>query len=62
MSDGVKKGCNGCYYWVPINFGDNPNTVLRFCSYILHTGHKRPCEAGYACTVRKEKTKRAKEH
>lgn len=44
----VKKGCRGCFYWQPIGRRGHA------CHYLIETGRPRPCEAGYACTVRVE--------
>ncbi len=42
-----EDGCIGCFYWREL-YDD-----LFACHYMLHTGERRPCEAGKKCTVRK---------
>ncbi|MBR3870620.1 MAG: hypothetical protein IKJ17_03875 [Clostridia bacterium] len=41
----VKSGCKGCFYWREL-YDD-----LFACHYMLHTGKRRPCEAGKKCKV-----------
>lgn len=42
--------CKGCCY-----YGGKAETV-KCCNYYLITGVRRPCDAGNACTVRKDGT------
>lgn len=40
------KNCDNCFYCERINGG------MKYCGYLFKTHHKRPCEAGSACTVK----------
>lgn len=39
--------CTGCYHWRGENYG------ALSCNYIFDVGHRRPCEPGERCTVKK---------
>lgn len=42
--------CRKCLYSCEVNVGEE-GEMLRACTYILHTGKRRPCKAGEECTV-----------
>lgn len=42
--------CDRCFYGVPVYVGDE-SVMMEACTYVLHTGRKRPCPAGPGCTV-----------
>lgn len=46
--------CDGCYY-----FGGKAKAV-QCCNYYLITGIRRPCDAGFGCTVRRDEARRRK--
>lgn len=43
--------CRGCFHWR----GGHWKSVS--CNYLFDTGHRRPCEPGEHCTVRRERGK-----
>ena len=46
----MSQRCAGCLYCVPVYMGDG-DQLMEACTYILHTGQKRPCPRGAGCTV-----------
>lgn len=48
----VDPSCRGCVYAGYLCSQSAYKGRPDFCSYILTTGHSRPCPAGAGCTVR----------
>ena len=56
MSEGfrIDPYCKNCVYYATIVGG------IRYFNYIFSCDKRRPCKAGYGCTVRKLRRKREK--
>lgn len=49
-----EDGCRGCIHHKLLHYSAVSAYHVRYCAYILDTGHRRPCPAGGACTVYKQ--------
>ena len=46
----MRAPCDRRRYGAPVYIGDG-DELMAACTYLLHTGHRRPCPAGPGCTV-----------
>lgn len=49
-----EDGCRGCVHHKLLHYSAVSAYHVRYCAYILDTGHRRPCPAGALCTEYKQ--------